>query len=176
MVNPSFVKTVAQAIVRVESSSPFWAPIRLNLGCNIYVVFTSRFTTVSAINRECHIANRSLMQQDWSLSTDDLFQLMDACSPGSLFSLSYYEQSVGKCWWTAEVVDTIMVQKGYRITVSYDFTFFSSHQIQLRRVFVSGQRPGSRVGRDDGFSGRSECGSGRFIAQRRADVIHSLSF
>ena len=83
-----------------------------------------RFTTVSAINRECHIANRSLMQQDWSLSTDDLFQLMDACSPGSLFSLSYYEQSVGKCWWTAEVVDTIMVQKGYRITVSYDFVFF----------------------------------------------------
>lgn len=96
----------------------------------------SRFTTVSAINRECHIANSSLMQQDWSLSTDDLFQLMDACSPDSLFSLSFYEQSVGKCWWTAEVVDTIMVQKGYRITVSYDFVVSSSHVRSNSDVFL----------------------------------------
>lgn len=123
MVNPSFVKTAAQAIVRVESSSPFRVFIRLNLGCNIFVVLMSRFTTVSEINRECHIEDHSLIQQDWSLSTDDLFQLMDKCNPGSLFSLSTYEQSVGKCWWTAEVVDTIMVQKGYRITVSYDSLF-----------------------------------------------------
>ena len=68
--------------------------------------------------------DNSLIQKDWGLSTEDLLQLMDGCTPGSLFSLSDYELSAGKCWWTAEVVDTILVQKGYKITVSYGFCIF----------------------------------------------------
>lgn len=121
MVNPSFVKTVVQAIVLVESSGLLLMSIRFNLGCNLFVVLMSRFTTVSNVNKECHRVDSSIMQRDWSLSTDDLFQLMGGCDPNALFSLSAYELSVGKCWWTAEVVDTILVQKGYRITVTYLF-------------------------------------------------------
>ena len=68
--------------------------------------------------------DNSLIQKDWGLSTEDLLQLMDGCTPGSLFSSSDYELSAGKCWWTAEVVDTILVQKGYKITVSYGLCIF----------------------------------------------------